>query len=51
MVWSLSGLYKPTNVSKNLVGGECWYAIIVCIMYDISLVYHIFQTTVKTANQ
>ena len=27
---------------------ECWYATIAYIMYDVSLVCHVFQITVKT---
>ena len=30
---------------------ECWYAIIVCIMCDVSLVYHCFQLTVEAADR
>ena len=27
-----------------------WYAVIVCTMYNVLLVYHVFQITVKTAH-
>ena len=30
------------------VSVECWYGTIAYIMYDVSLVCHVFQTTVKT---
>ena len=32
-----------------MVEGECWYAIIV--MYDVSLLYHVFQPTVETVDR
>ena len=31
--------------SVTLVGAECWYVIVVYIMYDISSVFHVSQTT------
>ena len=30
-----------------IVGALCWYAMIVCDMCNVSLVYHVSQTTVK----
>ena len=35
-------IYKPAYPSKSLDGAECWYAIIACIMYDVSQLYHAF---------
>ena len=43
--------HTSLHILVKLVGAECWYAIIVCIMCDISQVYHVFQTTVKTAHR
>ena len=47
----LSWSYKLAYLGEPLIGAECWYVIIVRIMYDISLVNHVFQTTVKTARR
>lgn len=35
----------------TVAGTECWYVAIVCIMYRLSLVYQVFQTTVKIARR
>ena len=51
IIWSLSWVCKLTHLSKDLVNAKCCFAIIVCTMYAISLVHHVFQTTVKTACQ
>ena len=46
--WTFSWLYKPANLlSKPLVGAKCLYTTIICIMCDLSLVCHVFQTTVN----
>ena len=37
--------------SVTLVGAECWCVIVVYIIYDISLVYHVSQTTFETPRQ
>ena len=31
---------KPAYPSKPVAGANCWYATIVCIMYNVSLVYN-----------
>ena len=51
IIWSLSWLYKLVNTSKPLVGAECWYTVIVCIMHNVSQVYLIFQVKVKKATR
>ena len=45
--WSLSWLHKPTHPSKSLVGAEYWFAIIVYIIYGISLLYHFSKSQWK----
>ena len=50
-IWSLSWLYKPANLSKSLVGTECWYAMIVCLMCIVWLVYQASPATVKTSRR
>ena len=37
---------KISISSKSLVGAECWYAAVVCVMCDVSQLYHVFKTTV-----
>ena len=32
----LSWLYEPTCLSKPMTGAECWYTIIIYIMYGVS---------------
>lgn len=48
IIWSLPWLYKHANTSKPLVGAECWYTVIVCIMHSVSQVY---QVKVKKATR
>ena len=51
IVRSLSWVCKFTHLSKHLVNAKCCFAITVYTMDAISLVHHVFQTTVKTACQ
>ena len=38
--------YSYTYRIKPLVAAECWYEINVCIMYDMSQVHYVLNTTV-----